>query len=424
MTGTSQRDSVEPSAPLCVPTYRRWLCATLLGGVALRVCLLVYAEQRPERFDFPDSHRYVRVARNIVAGKGPIDSAQVKAGTDPVYPAILSAGIRLGASSDEAVFRFGRIVNAVFSCASILLISMLGRAICGDRAGLIAAGIFAIDPILLFFNGLVLTETVHITILLAAMCCMARLSSRYALLLAGCSGLLLGLGAMTRSTGFLLVFAMLPAVWLLTRPGIRRATVGLCLAGSIAALAPMVMRNYAVLGAFVPVRTGGGASLMEALGPWADGGPGMDRIVYPAMPDDANEIERDRICRKAAVDWARENPGAALRLCVVKLARTWSPLMHAEGYSGTGLQAVALASSIPVYILAVCGAFALRGFPGKLVLLLSPVVYFSLVHMVFVGSVRYRAAMMPMMFVLAAVALARFLETRTKGRPGGRGATC
>jgi len=424
VTGIPHRDSPDPSAPSCVPSYGRWLCVILFGGLAFRIGLLAYAEHRPERFDFPDSHRYVQVARNIADGKGPIDSERVKAGTDPVYPAILSAGIGLGANSDAAVFRFGRIVNAVFSCASILLISMLARAICGDRAGIIAAGIFAIDPILLFFNGLVLTETVHIAILLAAMCCLARLSSRYAPLLAGCGGLLLGLGAMTRSTGFMLVFAMLPAVWLLTKPGRRRAMVALCLVGSIMALAPMVTRNYAVLGEFVPVRTGGGASLMEALGPWADGSPGMDRIVYPAMPDDANEVERDRICRKAAMDWARENLGAALRLCVVKLARTWSPLMHAEGYSGTGLQAVALASSIPVYILAGCGAFLMRKRPAILLLLASPVVYFSLVHMVFVGSVRYRAAMMPMMIVLAAVALARFLETRTTGKPGGRGASC
>lgn len=202
MTGTSQRDSVEPSAPSCVASYGKWLCAILLGALTLRVCLLIYAEQRLERFDFPDSHRYVQVARNIVAGKGPIDSERVKAGTDPIYPAILSVGIRLGATSDEAIFRFGRIVNAAFSCASVLLISMLARAIHSDRAGLITAGLFAIDPILLFFNGLVLTETVHITLLLAAMCFMARLSSCRAPLLAGCAGLLFGIGAMTRSTAF------------------------------------------------------------------------------------------------------------------------------------------------------------------------------------------------------------------------------
>jgi hypothetical protein len=39
--------------------------------------------------------------------------------------------------------------------------------------------------------------------------------------------------------------------------------------------------------------------------------------------------------------------------------------------------------------------------------LLAPVLYFTLVHMVFVGSIRYRVPVIPMLFVAAAVTLSR-----------------
>ena len=147
--------------------FRRPLAAILLAAVVLRAGLLFYAETHPEPFDFPDSHRYVLVAQNIAAGLGPIESDTVRAGTDPLYPLILSLGIRLGADDGASVMRFGRIVNAFFAIVSIVLLAALTRRLVGPRAALIAAAFLAVDPILLFFNALVLTETCYVTLLLA-----------------------------------------------------------------------------------------------------------------------------------------------------------------------------------------------------------------------------------------------------------------
>lgn len=401
--------------------YSRILSAIVLAAVLLRVALLIYAEQRPARFDFPDSHRYLRVARHIAEGRGPIDSETVRAGTDPVYPTLLAIGIKLGAESDAAVFRFGRIINAVFSIIAVLTIAALARRIGGDMAGLIAAAFMTVDPISLFFNGLVLTESVYVTLLLAAVYSLSRLGGSRAPTFALVAGLLLGAGALTRSTGFFLVVATIPAAVLIARPRKRWTCAALLLLGSAISIAPIVVRNYRLFGQFVPVRTGAGPSLMEALGPWADGGPGMDRIVYPPIPEGAGEVERDGICRAAALDWAKAHPAEVIRLAFLKLGRTWSPLMHAEGYASGVYQAIAAISTLPVYLLALLGGVLLRRRPAELFLLMAPVLYFTLVHMVFVGSVRYRVPMMPMLFVLAAVTVEHLLGARRSGRPAARG---
>ena len=240
--------------------YPRILSAIILAAVLLRLALLTYGEQRPTRFDFPDSHRYLRVARNIADGRGPIDSETVRAGTDPVYPTLLAIGIKLGAESDEAVFRFGRIINAAFSIIAVLIIAALARRIGGDTAGLFAAALMAIDPISLFFNGLVLTETVYVTLLLAAVYSLSRLGGSRAPTFALVAGLLLGAGALTRSTSLFLIVVLIPAAVLIARPRKRWTCAALVLLGSAITIAPIVIRNYRLFGQFVPVRTGSGPS--------------------------------------------------------------------------------------------------------------------------------------------------------------------
>lgn len=168
-------------------------------------------------------------------------------------------------------------------------------------------------------------------------------------------------------------------------------------------LCPVIIRNYRLFGAFVPVRTGSGESLLEALGPWADGGPGMDRIVYPVFPPGADEVERDRMCRAAAIDWARSNPRAVAALAWTKLCRTWSIVLHAHGYTSPFHKLVCWLTVAPIFGLAVGGVWLWRRRPADIALLLLPAAYLTLMHVVFVGSVRYRVPAMPFLFILAAV---------------------
>ena len=131
----------------------------------------------------------------------------------------------------------------------------------------------------------------------------------------------------------------------------------------------------------------------------------MNRIEYPSGLAGTNEYEQDRAHREAAWKWIRENPSKSLGLAWTKLRRTWSVTLHAPGYSSPRYQLIGWLTVAPVYGLALTGAFVIRKQPLVLMLLIAPGIYFSLVHMVFVGSVRYRLPVMPFIFLLAGTAI-------------------
>ncbi len=418
-------------------SFRRWLTVIFAVAVAARVALLVFAESRPAMFDFPDSHRYVQVARNIAAGLGPVDAPDLRSGTDPLFPLVLSAAPLAGFNETAAILRFGRAVNAALGAMSVLLLAGTARRLIDDRAAIFAAAILAIDPILLFFNALVLTEAMYVFFLLAAFYAAARMieANRTAaqparrqsdvatnrrgtspIAWALMAGVCLGLGTLSRSTGLLLPIAFAPLAALAARSTAARyrtlPLIAVILLAAFFTHSPLLIRNYGLYGRFVPARIGGGASLLEALGPWADGAPGMDRIIYPRFPDGVDELERDRICRSAAMDWAKAHPREALALAWAKLKRTWSIVIQAVDYQSPLIKLVCRLTVAPIFAMAMVGAWICRKRPFILLLLLAPAVYFTLIHMVFVGSVRYRVPAMPMLFILAAAALAAIVRRR------------
>ena len=393
--------------------FGRRLTWIILLAAALRAVVLVCAEHRPDRFDFPDSDRYIAVARNIAAGDGPIESSSVRAGTDPLYPYVLALGVKLGLQDDAALMRFGRIVNALAGLVSVLLLAQLARRLTGDEPALIAAAILAVDPILLFFNALVLTEAPYTALLLAGICCLIRVAEeRAGVFWAAAAGGLLGLATVTRSTSLFMPVVLLPFVWHFAdrRLSRRIGASAAFLVVTAAMLIPTTTRNQRLFGHCVPIRTSGGAGLMEALGPWADGGPGMDRIRYPEFPAGAGEYGKDQICRKAALTWAREHPARVLSLAWAKLRRTWSITINAADYSSRVYTAIAWMTVAPEFALTLGGLWLLRKRRAIVALLLVPAIYFTLVHIVFVGSVRYRLPAMPFLFVAAGLALHRILH--------------
>ena len=75
---------------------RRTLGLILVLGLVARAALLYYAEQRPELFDFPDSQRYIQVARNIAAGYGPIDNITMPSGHRSSVSRLVGGGHQVG----------------------------------------------------------------------------------------------------------------------------------------------------------------------------------------------------------------------------------------------------------------------------------------------------------------------------------------
>ena len=370
---------------------------------------------------FPDSLEYLKVADNILAGRGLMVDQASRIGRMPGYPVFLAAVRGVWGESLLAA----RLAQVVVGVAGVWLVWLLARAVYGEREAVAAAAIAAVYPLLVLHTPLLLAETVFITLLLWGLLSLRAAAAEQRLGSAALAGLALGLATLVRAS--LLPFVPLAAVvwvarWRLRRRAVQGAAV---LVGVFAAaIAPWVVRNYHASGGhFVPTTCRAGPSLYEALNPEADGAPMMDRIDWGWGTSGLSEWEQHRLWQRRAVAWAAANPGRVAALAARKFVRFWNVLPNAPEFRRP-LVLACVGISVPyvvVVALAIVGlASSWRRAEVRLILLL-PVVYYALLHMVFVASLRYRVAVMPLAIVLAGRGLMRLSRRVWPEAAGGGG---
>ena len=159
-----------------------------------------------------------------------------------------------------------RIVQAFVDTLTCLLIYLLGKLIFGEAAGLLAATLAAVYPPLIFYTGVLLTETVSTFLLtgtaLLLLHVRTRQLSRYMFLIL--AGLLLGLAIITRSV--LLTTVPFVLIWLLVivQPWLGwtkavRYTLTLVVP-IVLMIAPITIRNYQIHRRFILISTNGGVN--------------------------------------------------------------------------------------------------------------------------------------------------------------------
>jgi hypothetical protein len=115
---------------------------------------------------------------------------------------------------------------------------------------------------------------------------------------------------------------------------------------------------------------------------------------------------------ESAVGFADQNPSRALELAGIKFFRTWNIWPNEPGLRAWPLRLAVAATYVPILLLGLLGAvrFSKRGWPFVLCWLPGP--YFALLHMIFVGSIRYREPALIALIVLAAGVLSELLPAR------------
>ncbi len=234
--------------------------------------------------------------------------------------------------------------------------------------------------------------------------------NRAAWLAAG-AGLAAGAAALARPSW--LLFAPVVVLLAAAVSSQRRRHLGIgsvMLAACAAAMLSWWIRNYLVIGRFVPTTLQVGASLYDGWNPQATGASDLslvDRFVReeaarPAAGAAPLEYRLDRRLRDEATTWARANPGRVAKLAAVKFLRIWNVWPNEPGLSSWPIRLGLMATYVPIMILAVVGAARTirRGWPYLLCWL--PAVYLTGLHTIFVGSIRYRVPAMLALAVLAA----------------------
>ncbi len=375
-------------------------------------------------FLFGDSESYWHLATSLAAGEPfQFGGPQAKIFRTPGYPLVLAPVIYFLGPGRQAVLA-SRLVGAVLGVASVALTMWWAQQLFGARVAWWAGLLVACYPGAIMLSVMVLSEAAFCPAMLAQLGCWTR-SARHTsawssggwAILAGLAG---GCAVLCRPSWLL----FLPFAGLLSLAGSARRQrlreCGLGLAALIVVMAPWWWRNYQVVQRFVPTTLQVGASLYDGLSPRATGASQMDfvpkfedqlrreRGSADAPADVPWEVELDRRMKQASLDWARQNPSRVLELVAIKFGRIWNVWPNDAQFRAWPLRLAVTLTYVPLLVGALAGAWVWRRCGWPLPLCYLPAIYLTLLHVIFVGSMRYREPAMFGFAILAAAWLADF----------------
>lgn len=401
---------------------RRWLAILFLVALAMRAGWGAYrlaGSADPNAREFPDEVQYWRMAESLSAGEGLRDEFGFTATRMPLYPGWLS----LFVSMPHGVVCAKVAQWLIGSLAAVFVAGMATRLLNDRRVGLLAGLLVALDPFFVFFSSLLLTETFFITLLaawwwIAAPVATGRPVSIGRWLAMGALGAVCVYARESALGLILLAIALCVLLRGFERRTIRGAAVAVALI--VIFLLPWGWRNQRALGDWVWLTTRGGVSLYDGVRPGATGASDLADIQQMPAVRGVGELEWHRYFLAESFRAIRENPRRIMALAPKKLARMWNPFPNVDAYQSGRVRAVSAGWSLPIFVFALAGIVlvsrrskgAMGGFQTVAFLLL-PAIYLTVLHSLFVGSVRYRLGAMPMLEILAASAIMVLVDRLT-----------
>jgi len=242
------------------PSARAWCILVVAFAALQRLAFLLVTRNDPVfRVPYLDGAFYHGWARSLAAGQGDFRGPYF---LGPLYPHAVSLLYRV-ASADPGIVR---VAQSAIGVASTGLVYSLAARSFGVRAGVLAALAFTLYGPVVFYENLLLQESLLMALGLAA-AWLVMVPQRHPLLRATAAGAALGAAALGRAT----VLAALPVVlWALHARGDRTPRLlAACVLACGAVITPVVLRN-ARQGA-VAITTNAGVNFYAGNGPGANG---------------------------------------------------------------------------------------------------------------------------------------------------------
>jgi hypothetical protein len=387
------------------------LALILAAGLALR---LGWGLSRPTDAKaveaLPDQVGYVRLAERLLSD-GELSFVDERFG-QRVY-AIRTPGYPLFIAGLGANVRAVRAAQAVVDASTALAVFVLARRLIPSRRRalpLVAATVVAFNPFLVYFSALLLTETLFTAMLAWAMVLMTWLHRPPWGLFGGMVVLALSIHIRPSGVGLPAVLGAAAVAWAGRTQPVRRWVWRSCLTAfggvllAFLVLLPWAWRNSLVFdGRWVWSTTNDGITAYDGFHPAATGA--SDQRFVLGMREELSrmgEVGRNDYFASEARRFVREDPARVAKLAVRKVARTWSPRPLSDEFGRRLYVLAALLFSVPFDVLVIVGL--IRGRLGwrAMVFLALPALYFTAVHAISVGSLRYRVPAEPPLAVIAA----------------------
>ena len=382
-----------------------------------------------------DADWYYKRAADLAAGLGYVSiNGAPTAYWPPGWPMAMSVAFRVLGTSTLTV---GLLNLASAVLAGWLTYDLARRLFGSELAGRLALLLLAVYPNSILYVPLALTEVFYTTLLLAG--CWLLIARKGALRLVF-AGLVFGIATLVKAQT-LVVIPLICLIGLLRDGNVVRRTPGVIARGAfiiaVAALvvAPWTIRNHEVMGAWIPVSTNGGITLLTGNNDSARGGFTPDDAVVKALDarTGLTEMEYDAEASRLGKQWIKAHPAQFLKLMPMKLFRLWGPDGEGQWAYETGSPAwkaapwafTLLRAANQLWYFALLGLFAVAAvlmIRGRLaegtrvidwwLLPYGIALYPSAIAMVFSGQSRFHYPVMPFVCMAAGWVLAEWLTRR------------
>ena len=372
-----------------------------------------------------DANYYWELGQQIAAGEDySIFQPPRRVLRTPGFPLLLAASIKVFGKSVFAA----SLVMAVVGTGCCWLTWLLARKLFDESTALLAMLLVAVSPLQIGSNVQILSEAWFTFGLLVCLLALARLLRQVPAAsdgrIAFANGILTGLTVLIRPGWLLWVGLSSLLVVLFGQMTIAKRILcaALICGGCFVALLPWAWRNHDVTGYWIFTSLWSGPSLYDGLHPDATGASDMSFFDQENVLSTMSEYEMNSHYKQRARDFVVSNPRRTIELAFLKAGRYLSPSLNAAGFSGGVFSVFCVIWYFTLTVLILTGALDLRHKLADVGLLAGPFLQFLLVHMVFVGSIRYRLPVEFPLSILAAHGLVALRkrwnqQTRRDGAP-------
>jgi 4-amino-4-deoxy-L-arabinose transferase-like glycosyltransferase len=414
-------------------SFRGRLLLIAAGALVLR---LVYVLVLARKVSMAGDASYFHATANLLAeGKGFIepfvyvayDISVPTASHPPLYPIVLAPVSLLGGTGELA----HRATGCFIGVACLVVLALIARRIAGDRAGLAAAGIAAVYPILIAADGALMSEALYGLLVATALLMALRLRERRDLASAAGLGAAIGLAALTRSEALALIPLLAWPLALRAGGGgaaPRVARLALVTGACVLVLAPWGIRNASAFGEPFTISHNDSTVLAGANCDATYGGPdiGQWRFDCISQRQTFEEGKQAATWRREGIDYIRDHAGRLPAVVAVRLLRTWDlyqPRRQVQFAESRATWAQQAGTVVYFLLLPLAGYGAVlvgRRSRGQLAILLAPVALVIASSVIAYGVPRFRHAAELVIVVLAGVAVAALADRRRGGGEAAR----
>jgi 4-amino-4-deoxy-L-arabinose transferase-like glycosyltransferase len=334
----------------------------------------------------------------------------------PTYPFFLALVFRVFGYSLQGM-QAVRIIQAVFSCVTILLTYLIAKELFNERVGLLASFFVAFYIPNIITVGFILTETLFTMLL----CLLIYLSLFFAKRPAKARFAVLGVlwAVITLCRPTIALYPVMLFIYLFWEKRLKIVEMaklgGIMFITFAVIMSPWWVRNYMEYGEFIPLAASSGNPFLQ--GTYVNYEQTPENIVYYKLGKNAfetnkteTEVAKMRIKQEFKRDFARYFKWYTID----KAWLLWGTVFYWKGFFKIPLEFVIFCHYVLIYS-ALCGTLILL-FKNlkKYSLIIMLLLYYTAVHCVYMAFDRYAFPLIPLVTIISSYFFITVLNTGKK----------